>query len=543
MAGSGQRRLQGGGRRTQRGGRYVVVVESPAKAKTIGAWLGPPYRVMATRGHVRDLPAKAGSVDPGDGFSMVYETGKAAARTLGAIARALENAEGLILATDPDREGEAIAWQVLDWLTERDAIGGRRVERATFHEVTEEAVRAALDNPRGIDMDLVRAWQARRALDYLVGYSLSPVLWRKLPGCRSAGRVQSVARADPAGAGPQAARPRLGRLPRPHRRRDREHRLRAARPFRVHREPDGRGHGARCLAAGFGRHRGCHADPHPRLLQPGPVMARVPKYALAAAGVGILLAMAAVQPGQAAEWRSWCGAPGSGASLGWHFYCDRDDREAEERPVQPAPQSSPSSARERILEMRRQLEEARAAAILDPSPAKVTTYLRLQQETLQRAAAFSDAFRRTVWATPELDYTLKRPVGALAKRLWSDERRAAVAGALARLGERYGLIYLGHTGCGGCRVFGPLLRAFAARHGLDVLAVSLTGGPLEGWPEAVPDNGRAAKLGLAGTPVPAVVLFDTQTKKVLPVGFGVMAEDQLAERIFTLTALEPGNDY
>ena len=193
MAGSGQRRLQGGGRRTQRGGRYVVVVESPAKAKTIGAWLGPPYRVMATRGHVRDLPSRAGSVDPGDGFSMVYETGKAAARRLGAIARALENAEGLILATDPDREGEAIAWQVLDWLTERDAIGGRRVERATFHEVTEEAVRAALDNPRGIDMDLVRAWQARRALDYLVGYSLSPVLWRKLPGCRSAGRVQSVA--------------------------------------------------------------------------------------------------------------------------------------------------------------------------------------------------------------------------------------------------------------------------------------------------------------------------------------------------------------
>ena len=193
MAGSGRRRLQGGGRRTQRGGRYVVVVESPAKAKTIGAWLGPPYRVVATRGHVRDLPSRAGSVDPGDGFSMVYETGKAAARTLGAIARALENAEGLILATDPDREGEAIAWQVLDWLTERNAIGARRVERAAFHEVTEEAVRAALANPRGIDMDLVRAWQARRALDYLVGYGLSPVLWRKLPGCRSAGRVQSVA--------------------------------------------------------------------------------------------------------------------------------------------------------------------------------------------------------------------------------------------------------------------------------------------------------------------------------------------------------------
>ena len=131
MAGSGRRRLQDGGRRTQRGGRHVVVVEFPAKARTIGAWRGSSYRVMETRGHVRDLPAKAGSVDSGDGFSMIYETGKRAARTL---------------------------------------------------------VR-----PRAIDMDLMRAWQARRALDYLEGHGVSPVLWRKLPGCRSAGRVQSVA--------------------------------------------------------------------------------------------------------------------------------------------------------------------------------------------------------------------------------------------------------------------------------------------------------------------------------------------------------------
>ena len=193
MAGSGRRRLQDGGRRTQRGGRHVVVVESPAKARTIGAWLGAPYRVMATRGHVRDLPARAGSVDPGDGFSMVYETGKRAARTLGAIAKALARADILVLATDPDREGEAIAWQVLSWLAERNAVGERPVFRAVFHEVTPTAVRRALIRPRAIDMDLVRAWQARRALDYLVGYGLSPVLWRKLPGCRSAGRVQSVA--------------------------------------------------------------------------------------------------------------------------------------------------------------------------------------------------------------------------------------------------------------------------------------------------------------------------------------------------------------
>ena len=249
-------------------------------------------------------------------------------------------------------------------------------------------------------------------------------------------------------------------------------------------------------------------------------------------------------PAAAAEWRSWCGEPGSGASLGWHFYCDREDEAPEVEPAPPPPAAEPAKpAIERILEMRRALEAARAEAILSPTTENVTAYLRLQQETLQRAAAFSDAFRRTVWATPELDYTLRRPVGALAKQVWSDGRRQDREAALARLGERYGLIYLGHAGCAGCKVFGPLLRAFAKRHGLDVLAVSLTGAALEGWPEAVADNGRAARLGLGNAPVPALVLFDTQTKRVVPVGFGVMAEDQMAERIYALTALEPGHDY
>ena len=288
-------------------------------------------------------------------------------------------------------------------------------------------------------------------------------------------------------------------------------------------------------------------------------MARRTKHALAAIGVWAALAT----PTLAAEWRSWCGqrpgsgepapasepggqAPASGPSLGWHFYCDRREEQQEMQPA-PAPQPPSAvderSASERILAMRKALEEARAEAILDPTTENVTAYLRLQQETLQRAAAFSDAFRRTVWATPELDYTLKRPVGALAKQVWSDGRRQARDAALARLGDRYGLIYLGHAGCAGCRVFGPLLRAFAGRHGLDVLAVSLTGEALEGWPEAVPDNGRAARLGLGNAPVPALVLFDTKTKRAIPVGFGVMAEDQMAERIYALTALESGHDY
>ena len=254
-------------------------------------------------------------------------------------------------------------------------------------------------------------------------------------------------------------------------------------------------------------------------------------------------------PANAQEWRPWCGpsADSDGdpsPSLGWHFYCDRDREDAEENvPAKQPPPARPASPMERILEMRRALEEARAKAILDPSPENVAAYLHLQQETLQRAASFSDAFRRTVWGNPELDYTLRRPVGALAKGVWSDERRAERAGVLARLGERYGLIYLGSAQCSACRVFGPLLRAFALRYGLDVLAVSLTGEPLEGWPEAVPDQGRSAGLGLTTRVVPAVFLYDTQTSRALPVSFGVVAEDQLAERIFAITAREVGSDY
>ena len=272
-------------------------------------------------------------------------------------------------------------------------------------------------------------------------------------------------------------------------------------------------------------------------------------YALALA---CLLSVLPVLPSDAREWRSWCSGVGTdrdaSPGLGWHFYCDPNEEGSEEdapsaKTPPPAPSSRPTTAMERILEMRRVLEEARARAILEPNAENVTAYLHLQKESLQRAATFSDAFRRTVWASPDLDYTLKRPVGALAKRLWSDERRAERAAVLAKLGERYGLIYLGHAKCSGCRVFGPLLRAFALRHGLDVLAVSVTGEPLEGWPEAVPDQGRAARLGLKSRVVPAVFLYDTRTGRALPVSFGVVAEDQLAERIFALTAREVGHDY
>src|SRR5665213_1048488 len=171
----------------------VVVVESPAKAKTINRYLGPGYTVLASYGHVRDLPSKDGSVDPDDDFAMRWEVDGKSAKRLSDIAQALKGADRLILATDPDRQGEAISWHVLEDLNRRRAVKGAQVQRVVFNAITRSAVTEAMKHPRAIDMELVDAYLARRALDYLVGFTLSPVLWRKLPGARSAGRVQSVA--------------------------------------------------------------------------------------------------------------------------------------------------------------------------------------------------------------------------------------------------------------------------------------------------------------------------------------------------------------
>ena len=170
----------------------LVVVESPAKAKTIEKYLGPGHRVLASLGHVRDLPPKDGSVDPEQGFAMEWQVSPDRSKQLRAIADEAKRADTLILATDPDREGEAISWHVQEVLRQKKALPAK-VERVTFNAITNSAVTEAMRHPRGLDEDLIDAYRARRALDYLVGFTLSPILWRKLPGAKSAGRVQSVA--------------------------------------------------------------------------------------------------------------------------------------------------------------------------------------------------------------------------------------------------------------------------------------------------------------------------------------------------------------
>lgn len=171
----------------------IVVVESPAKAKTINKYLGDGFTVLASFGHVRDLPARDGSVRPDEDFAMSWEEDARGDKQVSAIAKALKGADTLYLATDPDREGEAISWHVRAMLDARHVLKGKTVRRITFNEITKSAIQAAMKAPRELDTPLIEAYLARRALDYLVGFTLSPVLWRKLPGSKSAGRVQSVA--------------------------------------------------------------------------------------------------------------------------------------------------------------------------------------------------------------------------------------------------------------------------------------------------------------------------------------------------------------
>jgi len=171
----------------------LVIVESPAKAQTINKYLGNDYKVIASVGHIRDLPSKDGAVKPDENFKMSWEMNKDKDKVVKEIISALKSADSLILATDPDREGEAISWHLKEILDHKKTTTGKPVERVVFNEITKSAVLEAMKKPRGINSELVEAYLARRALDHLIGFSISPILWRKLPGSRSAGRVQSVA--------------------------------------------------------------------------------------------------------------------------------------------------------------------------------------------------------------------------------------------------------------------------------------------------------------------------------------------------------------
>ena len=231
--------------------------------------------------------------------------------------------------------------------------------------------------------------------------------------------------------------------------------------------------------------------------------------------------------------------------LGRYFYCDSQRQRQDEAPEPEVTVgvSSKPSAREEVAEIRETLEELRAEAVLRPTSDSVAAYISYQREQLDRASHFSDVWRRVLWQKPDLDYTLVRPVSQMGKRNWLDARADDREQVLATLHERYGLFYFYAASCTACTEFSPVLADFAQKHQLSVKAVSTDGGANPHFASAVPDQGQMARLGLAGSPTPAVVLFDTETKAVMPVSFGIVAQSELADRIFVLTQTRPGEDY
>ena len=228
--------------------------------------------------------------------------------------------------------------------------------------------------------------------------------------------------------------------------------------------------------------------------------------------------------------------------LGTWFYCTKPKpKVAEAAPAAPA--TPAETAAQRLEKVTAELRELKAKAIVDPSTENITAFIQFQRQQLDRASMFSDVWQRAVWQNPDLDYTLQRPVGTVAKAQWLSTRKADEDRSLNRLGERYGIFYFFAQSCGACTVFSPILKSVADSHGLHVMAISTDGGPSDVFTRYSVDSGQRERMGLTSKATPAVVLFDTVTKRAVPIGYGVIAADELMDRIYTLTQTKPGSDY
>lgn len=226
--------------------------------------------------------------------------------------------------------------------------------------------------------------------------------------------------------------------------------------------------------------------------------------------------------------------------LGSWFYCDPEKVQETAMPKVAAPTVP---ATRQLAAISEQLDELKAKAILEPTTENLTAYMHYQREQLDRASTFADVWGRAVWQNPDLDYTLERPINSLGKQTWMADRKAEKASTMKALSQRYGVFYFYSSACSACRVFGPIIRSISDQYGLEVLAVSMDGGPNETFPRYAVNTGQYERMGLTGNQVPALVLFDTQTKQPIPIGYGLMAADDVIDRIFTLTRTEPGKDY
>ena len=264
--------------------------------------------------------------------------------------------------------------------------------------------------------------------------------------------------------------------------------------------------------------------------------------------VTLLSAVAPLTPACAAD-GALIEEPGKGSDfycaerkLGTWFYCSKPKL----RPAAPAaaaPAAPAETATQRLEKVTAELRELKAKAILEPSTENITAYVEYQRVQLDRASMFSDVWQRAVWQNPDLDYTLQRPVGTVAKAQWLETRKVDRDQAISRLGERYGIFYFFAQSCGACTIFSPILKSVADSHGLHVMAISTDGGPSDVFTRYSADSGQRERMGLTSKATPAVVLFDTVTHRAVPIGYGVIAADELMDRIYTLTATKPGSDY
>lgn len=226
--------------------------------------------------------------------------------------------------------------------------------------------------------------------------------------------------------------------------------------------------------------------------------------------------------------------------LGYWFYCVKLVPGAKPKTAEPAQEVA---ATQQLDAITGELRELKARAILYPTPENVTAYIRFQRAQLDRASLFSDVWQRAIWQDPELDYTLERPVGALAKKQWQDARSADRDAMMARLSERYGLFYFFAQTCGACEVMSPIVRSVADRWHLTVRAISTDGGPSRHFPDYKVESGQRPRMGLKPVITPALVLWDSQTNRPIPLGYGVLSADELQNRIYLLTVKEAGHDY
>jgi conjugal transfer pilus assembly protein TraF len=225
--------------------------------------------------------------------------------------------------------------------------------------------------------------------------------------------------------------------------------------------------------------------------------------------------------------------------LGYWFYCVKPKAEKPQKEDLQQPQT----ATEQLDAVTATLRELKAKAILEPTPANVTAYIRFQREQLDRASLFSDVWQRAIWQDPELDYTLQRPVSTLGKRQWQDDRNAERDAAMARLSQRYGLFYFFAQSCGACEVMSPIVQGVASRWRITVRAISTDGGPSRHFPGYTVETNQRPRLGLEPKITPAVVLWDALKNRPIPIGYGVMSADELQDRIYLLTSKEAGRDY